>query len=105
MRLIWDKHARDFVPPSEWASRHGNRKRSHAVAAPYIRTDGMEATWNPANGRTYDSRSAYYAAVRDAGCHIVGDDATIPEAPGEFEAPGGVEQDIKDTIEQLSAGT
>lgn len=103
MRLIWDKHVRDFVPPQEWARRHGNRKRSTEVSAPYIRTDGMDATWNPANGRTYDSRSAYYRAVKDVGCEIIGDDARIPDAPPDFEGPGGIEQDLKDTIEQLSA--
>lgn len=102
MRLIWDKEARDFVTPADWARSHGNRKRSHAVAAPYIRPDGMSATWNPATGRTYDSRSAYYRAVKDAGCEIVGDDAPLPDAPPAFE-PSGVERDIKDAIDQLTS--
>ena len=42
--------------------------------APYIRTDGMDPLVSMADGRTYDSRSAYYDSVRQAGCEIVGDD-------------------------------
>jgi hypothetical protein len=70
--------------------------------APNIRTDGMDATWNPADGKTYDSRSGYYRAVKDAGCVIAGDDSSLYRSPQPIEAPGGVEQDIKQAIDQLS---
>jgi hypothetical protein len=57
-----------------------------------------------ADGQIYDSRSAYYASVKRAGCEVVGDDrdgfGSTPGYQGE-----GVEQAIKDSIEQLHAGT
>jgi hypothetical protein len=59
--------------------------KSEAEPLPWvtsIRTDGMDATHCPADGKTYDSRSAYYAAVRSAGCEIVGNERlTAREAP------------------------
>lgn len=81
----------------------GPNRRSH-LSAPYIRPDGMDALVNHANGHLYDSKSAYYRAVKDAGCEIVGDDPSWGQGkPPEFESPGGIEQDIKTAIEQLEA--
>lgn len=37
--------------------------------------EGVQGVFNPADGKTYDSRSAYYKAVKDKGLVIVGDDA------------------------------
>lgn len=74
-----------------------------SLPAPYIRTDGMDALRNPANGLLYDSRSAYEQAVKDAGCEIVGDDPSFSEPkPREYEPAPGLERDIKDAIDQLS---
>lgn len=69
--------------------------------APYIISDQLDDILNPVNGQLYDSKSAYYKAVRDAGCTIVGNEPhnTVHAPP---EVPG-VERDIKDAIEQLSA--
>lgn len=36
---------------------------------------GKDGVFNPANGKRYDSKSAYYRAVKDAGCEIMGNDA------------------------------
>lgn len=75
-------------------------KRSH-LSAPYVRSDGMADTMNPANGLLYDSRSAYERAVKDAGCVIIGDDKGFHErGPVQADMPP-VEQDIKDAIDQL----
>lgn len=43
----------------------------------YAGTDdlGVQGVLNPANGKRYDSRSAYMQSVKDAGCVIVGNDA------------------------------
>lgn len=49
------------------------------ASIPAVRQDGMNPTINPVNGKTYDSRSAYERAVKDAGCVIVGND--IPVKP------------------------
>jgi hypothetical protein len=64
----------------------------------------MDAIRSMASGRMFDSKSAYYADVKAAGCEIVGDDAGgfsgTPGYKGE-----GVEQEIKTAIAQLEAGT
>ncbi len=72
--------------------------------APYIRTDGMDALRSMADGRMYDSKSAYYASVRAAGCEIVGNDRDGFGSPPGYDL-GGIEDSIKQTIEQLQAGT
>lgn len=45
----------------------------------YITSDnignGAQGILNPADGKYYDSRSAYYRAVKDAGCVVMGSDA------------------------------
>lgn len=70
--------------------------------APYVISDKLDDVLNPVNGQLYDSKSQYEKAVRDAGCVIVGNEKhdtvhTPPEVPG-------LEQDIKDAIDQLSTG-
>ena len=70
--------------------------------APYVIRDSMSDTVNPVNGLTYDSKSAYYQAVKDAGCVIVGNDIPTPEGPRELEMPNPG-PDIKQAIEQLNA--
>lgn len=73
-----------------------------SLPAPYIRTDGMDAVRNPADGLLYDSRSAYERAVRDAGCEIVGDDKAYSEPkPRDYVEAPGLERDIKEACEQL----
>ena len=75
-----------------------------APPAPMIRPDGMDAVRCMADGRRYDSRSAYAAAVRRAGCEIVGDDRTgFGKAPG--YQPGDIATDIKRTLAELSRGS
>ena len=67
-----------------------------------VRTDGMAPLRSMADGRVYDSRSAYYASVRAAGCEIVGDErAPFDGRPG-FD-PGRAGPDIKTALEQLRA--
>lgn len=78
--------------------------RSH-LAAPYIRADGMDTTWNPANGQHYDSKSAYEKAVRAAGCEIVGNDKAFSEPKqrefSDATSERELQQDIKNAIDQL----
>lgn len=49
------------------------------VAAPYHYGSsdslGVQGVFNPADGKMYDSKSAYYRAVKDKGLVVVGDDA------------------------------
>jgi len=71
--------------------------------APMVRPDGMAPMRSMADGRTYDSRSAYYKSVRAAGCEIVGDERAPFERRSGFE-PGRAGADIKAAIEQLRSG-
>lgn len=62
----------------KWGDKHLASLREvqrSTLSAPSIRTDGMEAIVNHADGRVYDSKSAYYGAVKAAGCEIVGNDS------------------------------
>ncbi len=68
--------------------------------APMVRPDGMGPLRSMADGRIYDSRSAYLASVRAAGCEIVGDERAPFERRPALE-PGRAGADIKTAIEQL----
>lgn len=72
---------------------------------PFIRSDGMDATLNHADGRLYDSKSAYERAVKAAGCIIAGDDPALTrETPRDFTPVSSereLKQDIKNAIDQL----
>lgn len=43
--------------------------------------DGVKGVFNPADGKTYDSRSAYYNAIKAKGLEIVGDEPMKPSKP------------------------
>lgn len=44
----------------------------------YVISDDLGAVQNPADGKTYDSKSAYYKAVKDAGCVVLGNEKIKP---------------------------
>ena len=71
----------------------------HASSAPNIRTDGMDPLQSMADGKHYDSKSAYYASIRRAGCEIVGDDRNGFKADRGLSEMSGY--DVKRAIEQL----
>lgn len=74
-------------------------------ATPRLIRDGLEDVWNPVNGKVYDSKSAYYRAVRDAGCEIAGNDSSVMDAherPVTVSTPGGLQDDLKQAWEQHS---
>jgi len=56
-----------LAPPRRDASRAD-------LPCPMIIRDGMDAMFSHADGKTYESKSAYYRAVKEAGCVIVGND-------------------------------
>lgn len=76
------------------------------IASPSVISDdlGMHGILNHADGRKYDSRSAYVKAVRAAGCEIVGDDKSFERPPKKEYVPEGVAQSIKDAYDR-HAGT
>ena len=68
------------------------------LPVPQLIRDGLDDVWNPVNGKTYDSKSAYYRAVKDAGCSIAGNDSSITKAHErtiETTAPKGLKDDLK----------
>jgi hypothetical protein len=69
--------------------------RSH-LPAPMLISDHLADVVNPVNGRPYDSKSAYYKAVRSAGCEIMGNDA--PTSPGKPQDDGPPIHDIERSV-------
>lgn len=66
---------------------------------PYIRGDNLGAgLMNPADGKMYDSKSAYYQAVKDAGCTIVGNDS--PKVPKKYKADD-VRPELRSAIREV----
>lgn len=70
----------------------------------YVISDdlGTKGVFNPANGKTYDSKSEYGKSVKAAGMEIVGNDApttTRTEVRGDFDC----RKDIAQAIEQTGA--
>ena len=57
-------------------AREQSSGRHHGVI-----TDTMDGTWNPIDGKMYDSKSKYYQTVKDAGCEIAGNDPAVSRAP------------------------
>lgn len=82
--------------PSACVLHWSRGPRSH-LSAPNIRPDGMGATWCPVDGQTYDSKSAYYGAVKASGGEIIGNETTPSRAP--VYEPKGIEQSIKDVLD------
>ncbi len=54
--------------------------------APMVISDTIDGMMNPADGQRYDSKRAFYRAVRRAGCEVVGNER-LPERRHEI-APG-----------------
>lgn len=73
------------------------------LPAPMIVSDNMDYLLNHADGRMYGSKRGFEKAVRAQGCEIVGNDTSVLGKRPSHEV-GGVEQDIKQAIAQLSEG-
>ena len=87
---------------SQWPREcmdHWSRGPKSDLPCPAIRPDGMGATWCPADGQTYDSKSAYYGAVKASGGEIMGGSGEMPSSPPPAYEPKGVEQSIKDVLQ------
>ena len=68
------------------------------IPTPRLIRDGMDATWNPADGKMYDSKASYYAAVKAKGYEIAGNDSSIStahERQVEQKTPKGLKDDLK----------
>jgi hypothetical protein len=84
---------------SPWPEACAGHFRTRANDAPNIRTDGMDPVKSMADGKTYDSKSAYYGSVKRAGCEIVGNDAGGFGKRPEYTAPN-LRRDLKQALER-----
>jgi hypothetical protein len=74
-------------------------KRS-SLPCPAIISDTLDGVMNPVDGKTYDSKSAYYQAVKDAGCEIVGNE--MPRIP--YAAPDVKAEEIGAALNKVKQG-
>jgi len=84
-----------FAPPLVFGKRSG-------LPTPMIIRDNLDDVTNPVDGRTYSSKSAYYRAVRDAGCEIAGNDPAIMRQPK--IADDGAAADVEQAYRDVAAG-
>lgn len=73
------------------------------LPSPMLRPDGMSDTWNPADGKHYDSKSSYERAVKAAGCEIVGNDTGHWSKKHQPPEPTGIREDIVQSMKQAGA--
>ena len=96
-RGVWVIRDGELIPKHLAPPLH----RKYAESAMVIR-DSMDATWNPVNGRHYDSKRAYEKAVRQAGCQIVGNEKVTASARPSLPDPA---TDIKNAFDRAGAKT
>jgi hypothetical protein len=87
-----------WVGEEEYGIYLANKYR--ADTAFNVISDTMDVTLNPADGKRYDSKSRYYAAVKSMGCEIIGGESfkEQPRRPINMPRAG---YDVKAAIEQL----
>lgn len=64
-----------------------------------IISDSLADVKNPINGKTYDSKSQYYKAVKDAGCTVVGNDA--PKIPKKYSGDHNVRPELRQAVREV----
>lgn len=84
---VYDKQARKLVPAWEYYSRKYSGTARSDLPAPMLISDSLADVLNPADGKRYDSKSKYYAAVKAKGCEIVGSDAGKTASPRKVDDP------------------
>lgn len=83
-----------------WPHERPQAKRGD-MPTPFFVSDNLgQHLMNHADGKRYDSRSAYYKAVKSAGCEIMGNEKPKGFTPKQMKGSGA---DIKRAIEQLRA--
>lgn len=91
-----------------WVIRNGELIPRHLApplhvkhsSGPMVISDGMSDTWNPVDGKHYDGKSAYYKAVRDAGCEILGNEMPSASPRPSMASP---EQDVVNALDMAEA--
>jgi hypothetical protein len=85
------------------AAKAKSESKRSPLPAPMIIRDYLDGVVNPCNGKRYDSKSAYYQAVKDAGCEIVGNEAekmmSTPPACSDVK-----QEEIVEAMRKVEAG-
>lgn len=88
---------------SEAARLRGEHSRRSDLPAPTVIRDSLDGVLNPCDGKRYDSKGAYYRAVKDHGCVIVGNEAEkmmqAPSARSDVKS-----EEIIDAMRKVEAG-
>ena len=101
MPWIYSKELGQLVDRDWYYANQPRPARSDLKAPMYISdtlggSDGMLCM---ADGKTYDSKSKYYAAVKAAGCEIVGNEPLT--RPGtKSDHPDGIKEDLIDVMKK-----
>ncbi len=70
------------------------------LASPMVISDSLDGVWNPINGQRYDSKRAYYKAVRAHGGEIIGNES--PRGSGPPPLPSA-EADVADALNAIES--
>lgn len=102
-RFIWDERVMQWVPFNLY-------RPPNSAGKVYVISDSLEGVYNPATGKTYDSKTRYFADLQARGCHVVEPGESMDGAAqrrASEQALGTSREralDIKKSIEQLKAG-
>lgn len=84
-KYIWDRDLKRFIPAAEWHRRHPPPKNM----GPMVISDEHAPFKSMADGRIYDSKSAYRRTLKEHGFIEVGNDEPAPRYP-DFEPESAV---------------
>jgi hypothetical protein len=100
-RFIWSAELQKWCPPSQALAARPRYDSRSDLPCPHVISDHLPDIINHADGKLYDSKSSYYAAVKAAGCEVVGNDPAFADPKGPDNTPKGIEQDISDAYDQV----
>jgi hypothetical protein len=100
-REMWEKRIFLHDKIAECLARNEirviERKSTYVAPCVHINSDYLDhkGVMCPADGKTYDSKSAYYKAVKSKGLEIVGNDTITPAKQPEMDWRPAVAEAIK----------
>lgn len=80
-----------------------DRSKRSSLPCPMVIRDSLDGVLNPADGKRYDSKGAYYRAVKNAGCVIVGNEAKAEPAEP-IRGPVASRDDVERSIAKVEQG-
>jgi hypothetical protein len=72
--------------------------------APMVIRDALDGVVNPCDGKRYDSKGAYYRAVKDAGCVIVGNEAEKMAAAPHPARSNIKPEEVSEAVQMVEGG-